>query len=111
MVRIATKSMVVMVIELLKSLALMGFMDIHVIDMDTIDISNLNRQFLFRCVVLFRFTIYIRKDDVGKSKAEIAAMRVMARVEGVRITPYVKRIQEFDDSFYRQFSVIISGMR
>ncbi|XP_018430835.1 PREDICTED: SUMO-activating enzyme subunit 2 [Nanorana parkeri] len=34
--------------ELLKNLVLTGFTQLHVIDLDTIDVSNLNRQFLFQ---------------------------------------------------------------
>lgn len=84
--------------EMLKNLALSGFLDIHVIDLDNIDVSNLNRQFLFR------------QCDVGRSKAEAAAEFIMKRVHGCSVAPYKARIQDFDETFYRQFKVIISGL-
>ncbi|DAZ95243.1 TPA: hypothetical protein N0F65_002355 [Lagenidium giganteum] len=97
--------------ELLKNVVLSGFTKVHIIDMDTIDVSNLNRQFLFRA------------KDIGKSKAECAAEFVRERMQlppatdeadelngRIEITPHFKRVQDMDVDFYRQFSVILSGL-
>ncbi|KAI5968518.1 uba3 [Candida margitis] len=86
--------------EILKNLSMTGFRDIHIIDMDTIDLSNLNRQFLFRYA------------DIGKSKAEVATKFILERIGNpdLKITPHFKKIQEMNLDFYRSFQVIISGL-
>lgn len=52
--------------ELLKCLVMGGFHNIQVVDLDTIDVSNLNRQFLFR------------KHHVGMSKALVRGALALA---------------------------------
>jgi ubiquitin-activating enzyme E1 C len=84
--------------ELLKNLALTGFKDIHVIDMDTIDVSNLNRQFLFR------------PKDVGESKAITAAKFIMDRIPGCVVTPYFGKIQDKPEEYYQDFPIIVCGL-
>lgn len=84
--------------ELLKDLALIGFRHIDVIDMDTIDYSNLNRQFLFR------------EKDVSQSKAKIAAAFVNQRVHGVHVKAHHGRIEDFKDEFYLKFHIVVSGL-
>jgi len=84
--------------ELLKSLALIGFKHIETIDMDIIDKSNLNRQFLFR------------DKDIGREKSIVAAEAVQNRIKGVKVIGHFGRIEQFPDSFYKGFDVVIGGL-
>ncbi len=84
--------------ELLKNLALMGFGQLEVIDMDTIDISNLNRQFLFR------------PSDVGKPKAVAAADFIRKRIPGTEVVAHNCKIQDKDEAFYKRFTIVVCGL-
>nr|XP_024397767.1 SUMO-activating enzyme subunit 2-like isoform X1 [Physcomitrium patens]XP_024397768.1 SUMO-activating enzyme subunit 2-like isoform X1 [Physcomitrium patens] len=70
------------------------------IDMDTIEVSNLNRQFLFR------------KSHVGQSKARVAREAVLKFRPGVEIVAHHANVknQEFDIDFFKQFSVVLNGL-
>lgn len=90
--------------EVLKNLTLIGFKNIDAIDLDTIDVSNLNRQFLFN------------KSNVGQSKSEVAisiAKREYAQSEkGLNLKAIHKSITlaEFDLDFFKQYSFVINAL-
>lgn len=91
--------------EVLKTLLLTGFQDIQVIDLDTIDVSNLNRQFLFS------------KCHVGQSKATVAAEVAVKRfahkdATGIKVTPLLAAVQkpEFNVDFFSSFNLVINAL-
>lgn len=89
--------------EVLKNLVLSGFRRIEVVDLDVIELSNLNRQFLFR------------RHHIGQSKARVAAEAVshMAPDCTLDIRPHwanIKDAQLFPISFFRRFDLIINAL-
>lgn len=90
--------------EVLKNLTLSGFKNIDAIDLDTIDVSNLNRQFLFN------------KSNVGQSKSEVAIALAKKEYcptqEGLNLNAIHKSItlSEFDVDFFRQYTFVINAL-
>ncbi|KAJ7997813.1 hypothetical protein DPEC_G00216020 [Dallia pectoralis] len=86
--------------ELLKNLVLTGFKNIDVIDLDTIDVSNLNRQFLFQ------------KKHVGKSKAQVAKESVLQFCPTANIKAYHDSImnQDYNVEFFRSFMLVMNAL-
>jgi len=86
--------------ELLKNLILSGFINIEIIDLDTIDLSNLNRQFLFR------------KQHIGMSKSKIAREAVLKYNPHANIIAHHGDIksQEFGPQYFKQFDLVMNAL-
>lgn len=83
-------------------LVLSGFRKIEIVDLDTIDVSNLNRQFLFR------------REHVGMSKALVAAEQVTKfnQSEGLEIVAHHGNIKDkkFGADFMQKFDLIFNAL-
>ncbi|KAJ3402568.1 hypothetical protein CcCBS67573_g02289 [Chytriomyces confervae] len=86
--------------ELLKDLVMAGFERITIIDLDTIDVSNLNRQFLFQ------------KQHVKKSKAHIAKESALRFNPNVQIESLHNSIFEskFNVEWFRSFDLVMNAL-
>lgn len=68
--------------ELLKILPKFNFRSIHIIDLDTIEVSNLNRQFLFR------------KVHRGLYKANVAKETILSQYPHLKIFSHTANIKD-----------------
>ncbi|KAK4204740.1 putative ubiquitin-activating enzyme E1-like protein [Triangularia verruculosa] len=86
--------------ELLKNLVLTGFGETHIVDLDTIDLSNLNRQFLFR------------QEHIKKSKALVAAEAAQKFNPNVKIVPYHANIKDprFNVEWFSSFRIVFNAL-
>ena len=85
--------------ELIKDLTLLGIGSIMIIDMDTIEHTNLTRSVLFRA------------SDVGRYKAEVAAERAMEMNPDVKAKAFTSNI--IDDiglGVFRRMNVVLGGL-
>ncbi|GAA5972717.1 hypothetical protein JCM21900_002363 [Sporobolomyces salmonicolor] len=91
--------------ELLKNMVMSGFGGgprghIHVLDLDTIDLSNLNRQFLFQ------------KQHVKRPKAVVARETALKFNPHVNITALHRNIKdtEFNVDYFKSFDFVMNAL-
>ena len=84
--------------EIGKDFALMGIRKLILIDLDTIETSNLSRQMLFR------------PGDEGRPKAEVAAERLKEMNPFLKVDYYFKKLQKLPMAVYEESDVVIAAL-
>ncbi len=85
--------------ELLKNMILMGIGNIFVVDRDIIEIHNLTRS------------VFFSEEDIGKSKAEVAAKKAKKMNSDCNIDFYKGNIEDICNfSFLKQYDAVFSAL-
>ena len=84
--------------EIAKDFALMGIGKIVLVDLDTIETSNLSRQMLFK------------PGDEGRPKAEVAAERLKDMNPFLKVDYYFEKLQKLPMSVYEECDVVIAAL-
>lgn len=84
--------------EIVKNLAMLGIGNISVVDMDKVEKSNLTRSILFR------------KEDEGRSKAEVICERAKEVNEDININYFDGNIFNFGLGVFKNYDLVIGGL-
>ncbi|GFE55351.1 ubiquitin-like 1-activating enzyme E1 B [Babesia ovis] len=84
--------------EVIKILVLCGVRKLVVVDLDTIDVSNLNRQFLYR------------REDVGSYKAHIACERVRELAPGCDVSAKVCDVLKWRPQDVADYDLVLNAL-
>ena len=89
--------------EHLKNFSMMGIGNMVITDMDTIEKSNLNRQFLFR------------NHDIGKFKSEIAGREAMKMNPDIKVEIHKNKVGEdtevlYNENFFNSLTCVANAL-
>jgi molybdopterin/thiamine biosynthesis adenylyltransferase len=80
------------------NLALSGVGHLILVDMDTVEMSNLNRQLLFQ------------RRDIRKYKSEVAAKRLRKWNPDIQITSLPMKLESVKRTYYKSSDIILGGL-
>ncbi|CCX07404.1 ubiquitin-activating enzyme E1 3 [Pyronema domesticum] len=86
--------------ELLKNLVLTGFGEIHIVDLDTIDLSNLNRQFLFGMQHIKKPKAIVAKETAGKFNPNVKLFAEHANIKDAK----------FNVKWFKSFNLVFNAL-
>lgn len=84
--------------EIAKDFALMGIGKLILVDLDTIETSNLSRQMLFK------------PGDEGRPKAEVAAERLKEMNPYLKVDYFFEKLQKLSMSVYEESDVVVAAL-